>query len=208
MSPTLPTKTDIKGSTKTMSRIFHLGRNVKEYEEKHEEIINQHLKAGDIRCVECLKLITVHSSYIRGIKESGQKIRIKVVWCRECECGYALLPDFLLHNKHYSGNEIESVIIDSSTAGSVKEIDSSASEVTVRRWIKQIGERIKRSVSVLKYIFGYANHAINEIAIIPGSLYSELEQVLDKAPVAINYSGNKLGLANLWLGTNQIVEYI
>jgi hypothetical protein len=90
----------------------------------------------------------------------------------------------------------------------VNEIETQASESTVRRWIDQIGERIKRAIGILKYKFGQAGKAINEVAIDTGSVYNELEQVLDFAPSVIKFSGNKLGLANLWLGTNDIKAYI
>jgi len=141
------------------------------------------------------------------IKEKGQTIEITVVWCRKCEEWHALLPDFLLPHKHYSGNEIESVIIDSEME-TTKLIDTKASEGTVRRWIKQIGERIRRAVSILKYIFGRNGRAVNEVAIDPGPAYSELEQVLEMAPATVKCCGNKLGLANIWLGTNKVAAYI
>ena len=118
-----------------------------------------------------------------------------------------MLPDFLLPRKHYSGNEIESVIIDSETLPA-NQIETEASEATVKRWIKQIGERIKRAVSQLKYLFGRAGQAVSEAAIDAGHCYSELEQILDMAPQAVKYSGNKLGLANIWLGTNEVVVTI
>ena len=187
---------------------MHLGRNVNDYIERSEDIINHQITAGNVRCEKCLKPLAKHSKYTRGIKETGQKIKIIIVWCSKCEIWHALLPDFLLRNKHYSGNEIESVIIDSADAANVKYINTKASEVTVRRWIKQIGDRITRAVSVLKYLFGQAGRAINEAAMTPGPCYGELEQVLEMAPSSIKYSGNKLGLANLWLGTNAIKAYI
>jgi hypothetical protein len=118
-----------------------------------------------------------------------------------------LLPDFLLPNKHYSGNEVESVIIDSATEP-VNNIDTEASEPTVRRWIKQIGERIRQSVGILKRLFGRPGQAVSEVAIDPGAPYSELEQILEMAPSPIKCCGNKLGMANIWLGTNSPPAFI
>jgi len=190
-----------------MSIILHLGRNINDYIKESDKIIKELIKGAAIRCGFCLKPMKRHSSYKRKIKETGEKIKITVVWCRECKKWHALLPDFLLHGKHYSGNEIESVIIDSETV-SVDEIETEASESTVRRWIKQISERIQQASGILKYHFGQAGKAICETAIITGSDYSELERVLEMAPKDIKYSGNKLGLANLWLRTNDIKAYI
>ena len=92
---------------------MYLGKDVKEYKKCGEEIINEQMKNGNIRCELCTRTINRHSSYERGIKESGEKIKIIMVWCDDCNHGHALLPDFLLPHKHYSGNEIESVMIDS-----------------------------------------------------------------------------------------------
>jgi len=148
-----------------------------------------------------------HSSYERGIKETGVKLTITIVRCKPCNNGHALLPDFLLPRKHYSGNEIESVIIDSAS-NTVEEIETEASEPTVRRWITQIGESIKRASNIIKYLFHRTGKAISELSIFPGAPYSELEQLLEKAPCPLKHSGNKLGLANLWIGTNEARAYI
>jgi len=149
-----------------------------------------------------------HSSYKRGIKETGEKIRIVVVWCSKCKEWHALLPDFLLSYKHYSGNEIEAVIIDSESVP-VDQIDTAASEATVRRWIKQIGEKIKQAIGILKYLFRRAGQAVSEVTInTEQGCYSELEQILEMAPSIVKYSGNKLGLANIWLGTNEVTVNI
>ena len=190
-----------------MPIVMCLGRTVKEYEEISEGIITQAISEGSIRCELCLQPMSRHSSYERGIKETGQRIVITIVWCSECGKGHALLPDFLLPYKHYSGNEIEGVIIDSATEP-VNQIDTEASESTVRRWIEQIGERIGHAVGKLKYLFGRAGQAVCEVTINTGHCYSELEQVLELAPNVLKNSGNKLGLANLWLGTNEIAAYI
>jgi len=192
-----------------MSIILFLGRSINDYIKESEERIKDLITGGAILCELCLKPMKRHSRYKRGIKETGDELTltITIVWCRECKKWHALLPDFLLPRKHYGGNEIESVIIDSETVA-VNEIETVASEPTVKRWIKQIGERIKQATSKLKYHFGKAGKAICETAINIGSVYNELEQVLEMAPSTIKCSGNKLGLANLWLGTNAVKAYI
>jgi len=197
----------VEAHQETMPIIMYLGGNVKEYEEKSEEIIERAISECRIMCEKCLKAMARHSSYTRVIKETGEKVEITVVWCSKCREWHSVQPDFLLPRKHYSGNEIEGVIIDSATE-SVSGIDTEASEPTVRRWIKQVGDRIRRAVSLLKYIFGRAGHAVNEIAIDAGHCYSELEQVLDRAPREIKSSGNRLGLANIWLGRNAAAAQI
>ena len=56
-----------------------------------------------------------HSNYSRVIKETGQKLKMTLVWCSKCKKRHSLQPVFLLPQKHYRGNEIESVAIDSGT---------------------------------------------------------------------------------------------
>jgi hypothetical protein len=190
-----------------MSIVLFLGRDVNEYNEISGEKIRVLISEGAVICGSCLQPMAYHSSYKRGIKETGKKITITMVWCSKCRVWHALLPDFLLPHKHYSGDEIESVIIDSTTSP-VSLIETEASEATVRRWICQVGNSIRRAVSILKYLFRRAGQAVSEAAINAGPCYSELEQILEMAPSGIKYSGNKLGLANLWLGTNDLKAYI
>jgi len=186
---------------------MYLGRSVNEYTEKSEEIISQAIYDEKILCALCLKQMRRHSTYDREIKETGEEITITVVWCRKCEKWHSLIPDFLLPNKHYSGNEIEGVIIDSAV-GAVSHIDTNASESTIRRWIKQIGGRIVEAVGKLKLRFGRDGQAVSEVAIDAGHCYSELEQILEMAPRPIKCSGNKLGLANIWLRISGTASYI
>jgi len=190
-----------------MPIVLYLGRNIKEYEKKSEGIIKQAISDGHILCEMCLRPMAVHSHYGRGIKETGERITITIVWCSACEAYHALLPDFLLPHKHYSGNEVEGVIIDSATEP-VSRIDTEASESTVRRWIKQINERIMQAVGILKYLFGQSRRAVSEMAIDPGPCYSELEQVLERAPNDVKCSGNKLGMANIWLRSSGMAVLI
>ena len=190
-----------------MPIVMFMGRDVNEYWEMLGKIIVFTVDAGQIKCQICLSSMKVHSYYYREIKETGEWITIAVVWCRKCRKWHSLTPDFLLHHKHYSGNEIESVIIDSATEH-VTKIETEASESTARRWIKQIGDRIRQTVGILKQLFGRAGRSVNEVAVDPGPPYDELEQVLEMAPRELKYSGNKLGLANMWLGTNIVLANI
>ena len=190
-----------------MPIIMHLGRNINEYETGSEKIINEAIKAGGIRCEYCTEPMRLHSCYWRNIKETGQSLKISMAGCRACSNWHALLPDFILPNKHYSGNEVESVIIDSATLTADK-IDTEASEGTARRWITQVGGRVRRAVNILKYIFMRAGAAAGEIRADPGPIYAELERALDMAPREARYSGNKLGLANIWLGVHGRGSYI
>lgn len=181
-----------------MAIVLYLGKDVKSYKANSKEKIEEYLNEGRIRCDLCAQPTTRHSSYMRGIKETGERIELIVVYCRACNNFHALLPDFILPHKQYSGNEIESVIIDSATQSTL-EIDTAASESTVRRWIRQIGDRVKMAVSVLKYLYMQMGRIISETRIETGNAYGELEQLLSMAPEETRYTNN-FGLANIWLG--------
>jgi len=190
-----------------MPIVLYLGRSVKEYREKSEGIINKLLKTNALQCEFCLNPMKRHSSYTRGIKETGEELPIIIIRCKPCRNGHALLPDFLLPRKHYSGNEIESVLIDGA-AMPVDEIETEASEPTVRRWLAQVSESVKGACGIIKYLFKCAGKAISELKITAGTPYNELEQILEMAPEPLKSSGNKLGLANIWIGTNAVRAYI
>ena len=197
------------GSTKTMPIVLYLGSDVNDYENHGHEIIDRLIGNGDIRCDICTDPICKHSSYERGIKETGQQLVIIIARCKKCDRGHALLPDFILPYKQYSGNEIESVIIDSASSPAKKiEIETEASESTVKRWIVDVGERIKCAIGKLKELFKKKGKPISEIALEPGPVYVELEQLLEMAPSSLKYNGNKLGLANIWLGSCDIRTFI
>jgi hypothetical protein len=184
-----------------MAIVLFLGGDVKEYVEKSTGMIGGYLGGGRIRCDCCAKPMRRHSVYGRKIKETGEKIDITVVYCKACNNWHALLPDFILPFKQYSANEVEGVIIDSQTLPPI-EIDTAASEATVRRWIAGVGGKLVNAVSILKSLFIKKGKTISEIMITPGHAYDELEQVLFMAPEQAESSGNKLGLANIWLGTD------
>jgi hypothetical protein len=190
-----------------MSIVLFLGKTVKEYMDKNVDIIEKMLINEALLCDLSLKPMGRHSKYCRKIKETGIELSITVIRCKPCNRGHALLPDFLLPRKHYSGDEIESVIIDSAIYP-LGEIETEASEPTVRRWIKQIGERVKGACGILRYLFGRAGKVINELRVAPGPPYSEVVEILGMAPETIKCCGNRLGLANLWIGTSGIRSYI
>jgi len=180
-----------------MAIVLFLGQDVKEYTEKKEEMLGRYISEGGICCEFCTKSMRRHSSYTRGIKETGEKLEITLVHCRDCVNFHALLPDFILPHKQYGANEIEGVVIDGQTLP-VTQIDTAASESTARRWIRVINENLKNAISILKYLF--------ETSLVmtdwEATAYGEMEQVLFMAPERINTSGNRLGWANIWLGTH------
>jgi hypothetical protein len=191
--------------------VLFIARNVKDYKLNSDEIIKKTLIDKRLLCSKCLCPLSRHSRYTRKIKGTSEEITIAVVWCRACKVWHALIPDFLLPHKHYSADDIEYVIIESETHEpheTLSGIDTKASESTVRRWISQVGGRIRQAIGILKNLFGQEGKAVNEIKIDPGSCYSELEQILEQAPEEIDCCGNKLGMANIWLRKHTIPTFV
>ena len=197
-----------------MSIVIFLGKDVNEYNEISLKTIKNAINNKKLLCEYKLAPLKIHLHYTREIKYGANKLekaKIKIYFliCKECERqhGHAVLPDFLSPYKQYSADEIESVIIDSASQP-VSEIDTEASESTIRRWIKHVGGRITRAVSVLKAVFMDVGRVIAEVRLTPGHCYSELEQLLEMAPGTLKYGGNKLGLANIWLSRHNRRVYI
>ena len=176
-----------------MSIIAHLGTNVKEYQEKHQEI----LQGLNIFCQDHLfAKMCPHAQYKRTIKETEEKIWIQRLICHICRKTESILPDFLQPHKHYSANEIESVIIQAETT-CVYDIETAVSTYTVRRWIKTVRDKVATSVSLLKSLLLEKELKIpNEIEL--GEL-SILEQIklLAQHLGKVHNSGNLLGLADI-----------
>lgn len=190
-----------------MSIIMFLGKDVEEYKNESKPFLQEALMQGKLCCELCLGLFKYHSEYQRYIKETGEKISITIVYCKGCNNYHAVLPDFLLPHKHYSANEIEAVVIDSGYMP-ISKIDTEAGESTVRRWKKQINERLGQAVSILKALFMELYGAISELYLEADTTYDELVKLLSFPPQNPMNSKNMLGLANLWLGKFQKNVYI
>jgi len=175
--------------------IAYLGTSVKEYLEKAQGMV-----AGLGMCCpkHPEKRMAFHDTYPRTIKETGEKIDIQRLICYECRSTIAILPDFLLPNKHYSANEIESVILQSEAGSSVYDIDTAAAVCTVRRWLSGIPEKLTEQVSKLKSL-AIENYAcpISEVTHKDLSLMEQIRHISQRLP-KIRYSGNLLGYAGIY----------
>jgi thioredoxin-like negative regulator of GroEL len=118
-----------------------------------------------------------------------------------------LLPDFILPRKHYGAHEIEKVITHQATQP-VSEIDTAASESSVRRWVKEIGQGIQRAINNIKWQLIQMGAAVSEIRSQARTQYEELVALLEAAPRQPLSGGGYLGLANLWLGIQGRGSYL
>ena len=191
-----------------MPIITHICDSVKEYIENSKVLIRKIVAEGQIKCNVCMEPLEIHSTYVRGVKETGDRIEIVILRCKSgCEKGKALLPDFISPYKHYSIYEIEKVVSRAQTT-KVSNIVTDVSESTIYRWINQIGERATAAISIVKAMFVCMGAAVSELSLDERGRFAELESLLDKAPKCVRHSGTTLGLANLWLGTRSPPAYI
>jgi hypothetical protein len=179
-----------------MSIIAHLGSNVKEYREKSQEILEGLLFFCQKHHKEKMCL---HAQYKRTIKETKEEIWIKRLICHKCDKTVSIIPDFLQPNKHYSANEIESVIIQAETTD-IYDIETAASVYTVRRWIKTVRNKVATSISLLKsVVLERVLEAPSETQLAGLSLFEQVKLLAQHLPKVKN-SGNTLGLADILTG--------
>lgn len=191
-----------------MPIIAHIYDSVKEYNSKGKQIIVAMVATEKFTCPICLNPLKINSSYKRGIKETSETIDVVILRCKlRCEKGKALLPDFISPWKQYSIREIEKVVSDAQNKR-VSDIDTSVSESTSYRWIKQLSGRITAAISVIKAIYINMKAAVSELALDARGEFAELESLLDSAPRRVRHAGSTLGLANLWLGARPPPAYI
>ena len=191
-----------------MPIIAHICDSVKEYIERGRQIIIELINDGQLKCPVCMKPLVIKSSYVRGVKETGDKIEVVILRCQSlCEKSNALLPEFISPYKHYSVGEIEKVMTEVQFKR-VSDINTEASESTIYRWLSQVGERITAAISVVKAEFIKKGAAVSELALDPCGGFKELESLLDRAPWHVRHCGSTLGLANLWLSTRSPPTYI
>jgi len=178
-----------------------LGADVEEYSKLSESKV----QSMEIYCAKHLdEKLSYHGAYFRKIKETGEKLKIQRLICKRCNNDFgggtvSILPDFLLPRKHYSANEIESVVKQNEEGVAVYDIETEASVPTVRRWLHEMKETMQKWISLLKTIVMEETKGfISEAILAPLPQTEQLSELLDKLR-PIKYSGNVLGRANIWL---------
>jgi hypothetical protein len=176
-----------------MQIITYLGSTVKEY----NETAKQRLQALDLHCPKHPEArLLPHAQYVRGIKETGEKIGIQRFICPKCKATLSILPDFLLPYKQYSAGEIEKVLNAAETS-SVYDIDTEASVYTVRRWLKTERAKAVRGISLLKALVHDTGMALpSEIELAALTIIEQIRRLTACLPRVLN-SGIMLSLARM-----------
>jgi len=178
-----------------MPIVAYLGKTINDYMKNAIDLLN----ALVFYCPVCGEKMGYHCSYPRQIKENGVTIRINRLICQNTTCNktQAVLPDFVAPYKHYSANEIESVLLDSIDT-EPESIDTPASIATVRRWLNDYETKTTDWISNLKAILlSQTGKLISELR-FNGHFMDHLALILEELP-PIKKSGNVLGAALIYI---------
>ena len=125
--------------------------------------VGELLREGAIICTLCGGPLIIHGCYPRQIVDEYRKIHkgwIAQGRCVACKKYPALIPDFIMPQKHYEGAVIEAAISKAEEEESLRLNESPADDSTVRRWINEFKERGARAVGWLrsKLFIAYGVH--------------------------------------------------
>lgn len=150
------------------------------------------------------------SNYNRHVHigDSVEWIKIYRFECMSCNRTHAILPDFICPRKHYSACDIEFVLKDVEDNIPAEDIETTASISTVKRWIKEFGEKVKEAAGSLKsLLYTIVSKTISEIVLSNLTPFKLLERLLKEFP-EIDNSNFVIGEANIWLLNNTAGIYI
>jgi len=187
-----------------MPIITYLGSTINEYILRALAILG----AMEFYCPVCGEKMSRHGKYPRHIKDKNATIWIYRYKCKnkKCKKTVAVLPDFLMPFKQYSGNEIESVILDN-IEKAPEDIDNTLASIsTVRRWIREYKYKMQTWVSLLKGIFlDLTGRVISEIRL--NCPYIEQLSIILRELPAIKTCGNVMGASLIYLSAYQYHKF-
>jgi hypothetical protein len=186
--------------------ITYLGKDCKSYEREKWKTYDR-----EWLCPECHGRAHIHCSYTRKVIElkSGEmdfetvkEIRIVRIKCISEDCGktHAIIPDFLCPKKRYKAEDIEETIEIYEVKGNVKEVETTAEESTVRRWIKQYLSKIEKIIAAIEKIL--LKEHVEQVSLIDFEVkgMSRLKIIIDKFQEIKNSC--KIGFLNQILSSN------
>ena len=199
-----PASHSVKCSPNNMPIIAYLGKTINEYIKSALTL----LKALEFFCPVCGEKMVYHANYPRYIKDKSVTIRINRIKCKKKTCNktQAVLPDFIAPYKHYSADEIESVILDSIDT-KPESINTPASLATVRRWLSFYKTKSINWIIKLKAILlAKTGKSISESQ-LNCHFIEQLPKFIKELPPK-QTCGNILGNALIYIKEYAIEEYI
>lgn len=186
--------------------IAYLGRNVKDYREN----FLRYMEKLEFKCPVCGNSMVFHDCYDRHvhIDEKIEWIVIQRVICVGCGKTHAILPDFIRPYKHYAAADVEFVLRDVEDGATYEQVDATASISTVKRWVKDFGQRGRYAIGALRALLNNIfDKTINEIRLTGLKIFETLEYILDNFP-KIESNSLSIGDVNIWLTHYMVGIYV
>ena len=162
------------------------------------------VRRGIVICVLCHKLLQVHGSYPRKLKdEEGKQMSGWIVQlrCDKCKKYPALTPDFIMPYKRYIAYVIENVITEFENGEKIDNIGGCTADIaTMQGWIRQFEERGTSAVGwLISILFNLCERHISLLAFHNRTLLKQLARLL--LEFSLPKTGKIIGRANIILTT-------
>ena len=161
------------------------------------------LRRGKVLCSLCHGTLSVHGSYRRKIKNEEKPEYGWIVQghCQSCNTYPAIIPEFIMPQKHYSADTVERVIMAHENGVNIEGLDGCPADIsTMRRWVSQFSERGTQAVGKLASILlNLREEHISVIELLGKPLLKQLDRLLRACPVPVN--GCIIGRTNIVLTT-------
>jgi hypothetical protein len=123
---------------------------------------------GGAKCPVCGGEVVLHGAYGRSVIDGAGERHwgwVAQVRCVGCGKHHSLIPSFIMPYKQYGAEVIEAALEHEETGGMASS-DCPASDTTIRRWVRQFGERGAQAagwlLSILYGIYGQHVSAIEQ----------------------------------------------
>lgn len=138
---------------------------------------------GIVLCAICTSFFTVHRVYQRGLKDLDSSIEqgwVAQLCCDVCKKYPALIPSFIMPHKHYKAEVIEAVIAEYESGRNIEHMVGCSADIsTMRRWVRQFGERCPQAIGwLLSILLSLYNRRISLIKLQNMSLLKLLARLL------------------------------
>ena len=159
----------------------------------------------DVVCALCVGRLKVHGCYRRHIKDEEGCRHFGWVaqgHCISCNKYPALIPEFIMPHKHYMAEVIEGVIAESERGHVIEHLGGYAADIsTMRRWVRQFGERGARAVGwLLSTLLTVYDRHIGSLKLRDMTLLKQLARLLYEYPGF--EVGGVIGRTNIILTTH------
>jgi hypothetical protein len=171
---------------------------------KVREVAGDLVRRSIVLCAICKGFLKVHGVYSRGLKDwdsSAEYGWVAQLYCAACKKYPALIPDFIIPYKRYKAEVIESVIAEHERGRNIEQMGGCSADIsTMRRWVRQFGERGVLAVGwMLSILLSLYGRRISLLKLQNKTLLKQLERLL--CEFRIPKTDTVIGSVNILLTT-------